>query len=258
MNKVHHRACKKCGTKYELMEHRRWNGDGYDEPTLHPLHPRAPEGFTGCPRCRSQRFELAIATPALVSSKTDDHLSYALRAPNVSESALSDSHFPYFDAGLGTMVHSIEHREHLKTHYKDGTRREPGEELVCVEDAMPWMPEDILSRELAHTQEVNRRYNEYKSEMLAHPDTRKAWHDIEAMVAARDLSALGVDDPEFFGPTHYPAQGEAIKQDLDGHLYQDSGWASDHPQPWVPQALEAAGHKPMLPTDPGPAGLLEG
>lgn len=242
-NTVHHRRCDACGFRYELLERRRFNGSGYDEPTLHALTRGVADDCLDCPRCGSDLWHDVVGTPALVASKVDDQLPYLVRAPDVHENQLQQSHFPYFDAGLGMTLQSPEHREWAKTHHRDGSLRD--EPLVWVGKELPFDPGGIVDREVAHTRLVNERYNAYRDEMLAQPDTRKAWHMVEQMTAARDFSALGVDDPNFFGPTSYPTQGEPVKQDLDGFLYQDSGWASDEPQPWVPTALYAAGHTPQ-------------
>lgn len=255
MMKTHHRRCNACGMKYELFEHQRFNGHTgkYDPPTLHARTRGVEDDFLDCPRCGSAEWHDVVGTPnLLVRNERDDAAPYLMRAPDVHERSLSQSHFPYYDSGLNMMLQSPEHREWAKSHYADGTRRE--EPLVWVGDELPFEPIAMVDKQIAKREEVNAKWNAYKDEMLAHPDTRAAWHAVEAMTEARDFSPLGVDDPEFFGPTHYPPPDEPLKQDLDGYLYTDSGWSSDHPQPWVPMALEAAGHQPLLP-EPTPLQL---
>jgi len=243
---VLHRRCLECGFKYELLVHRRFNihtGE-YDAPTISALsHPH--EDHTTCPRCSSEDFEAIVRAPNLIGSK-EESLPYLARCPEVGERGLTQAHFPYFDAGLGVVLESPEHRQWLMKNHPDGTPRE--EPLVCVGNDLPWDPSGIVDREIAHTADVNRRYNAYRDEMLSHPETRRAWDFVERAVLAKDLSAWGGDWPE---PPSYPAEGETIKQDLDGYLYTDSGWSSATPQRWVPLALEAAGHPPLLP-DHGP------
>lgn len=244
MKKVHHRQCAKCEFEYELMEHQRYNADlgAYEEPQLFALQGNDPD-WQMCPRCGCEIYRERFAVSNFSKPRNTDRRGYLARCPDVGENELTQSHFPYFDEGLGEVLQSPEHRQFLMTHHKDGTPRE--DPLVCI-GTDTWDPIAQCDRQLAERKEIDQKWDLYLDELKSQPETRKALAQFEDCARKKDFSSLGWD-LEYPEPTHYPPAGEGVLQDEEGYLYTESGWRSDNPQPWVPQALIAAGHAPRLP-----------
>jgi hypothetical protein len=239
MAKTQTRRCRRCDRKYDVLQHT--DGDfPLDGPRL------------GCPDCGTRTYRVQYGVPKLALAKPEG-VGGLPRAPLCGERGLEDRHFPYFDHGLGVMLHSKDHREWCMKHDPvTGQKRE--EALVCVGD-MEWDPIAIVDEQISTSLEIDRKFAAYKDEMLSQPDTRKVWHQVELLNEQRDYSLWGVETPE--AALNHPPEGEVIKQDLEGHLYTDSGWSTKTPQAPVPTALYAAGYDVTGLPAPKPVHLLD-
>lgn len=243
MAKTQTRACRRCRTRYDvLVAH-----DG-----VYPL-----SGVKrGCPRCGGRSYEevFAVSRFAVQHEELAVPLYGMARAPMCGENQLAQHHFPYYDHGLGTVLHSPEHRQWCMEH-DPNTGEKRDSPLVCVGDT-DWDPIAIVDEQRAVSAEVDRKFAAYKAEMMADPDTARVWEMVDYMNEKRDYSMWGVQVPE--AAVNLPPEGERLKQDLDGYLYTDSGWSTKEPQRPVPTALYAAGHNPNGLPDFGPRAFLTG
>lgn len=237
------RACRRCETRYDVLVHK--DGTYSLSACAKPV----------CPQCGSRQYKnvAAVSRFTVDRAELDTPLYNLPRAPLVGENQLAQHHFPYYDHGLGVMLQSVEHRKWCMEHDPNtGLKRESP--LVCVGHT-DWDPIAIVDEQRAISAEVDRKFAEYKAEMMAYPDTRRAWEMVDYLNEKRDYSLWGVQAPE--AALNLPPEGERIMQDLDGYLYTESGWASREPQAPVPTALWAAGHDPRGLPEYRPRALLD-